>query len=138
MSPSRTWMCILSRHEGCCAPIYARGLCRSHYNQARYLISEELETWESLEKQGRAMPKLRQNSPISKFARIQKAIIELRDEGVYPSASAINCKLGRACTTLRGDECWMRRQIFENLGLKIRARGPGFSSYNSGEKLKSA
>jgi len=38
--------CIMS---GCGYKRYARGLCKSHYDKAQYLIGEGIETWESLE-----------------------------------------------------------------------------------------
>ncbi len=107
----------------CDRNVHARGLCESHYHQCRYLIREGLETWESLEKSGRARPPSTPRYSKTKRERVREAVVALHRRGVYPSSAAVGFCMGRMSCTLRGDELVIRREIFKELGIEVRHRG---------------
>lgn len=110
--------CIIS---GCNNRIYARGLCKCHYNRARYFVQEKLTTWDGLVASKQALPKQRADKLDRK--QLQKAILALHQAGEYPSVTRICQEIGRKSRILRGKECKWRDEIFEELGIVIKTRG---------------
>ena len=119
-----TLFCIFNR---CMSPRYSRGLCKRHYDRARYIVKLSLDTWDDLVARGQALPKRVFRDKGAKGQRIREAIIAIHARGKYPSASKICRELGRSSKALRGDECNIRHEVFEELGIAISHRGPSIS-----------
>lgn len=104
----------------CFAPPHARGLCHHHYDQARYLVREGIETWDGLVEAGLARSKLAPEHRGSVEERTREAILQVHAKGEYPSGVKINHAMGRASGFLSGEQCRVRREAFKELGIKVR------------------
>lgn len=112
----------------CSTSPHARGLCLHHYQRARYLIQQGIETWENLEHHGLAQPRrFKEYGGKAHAARLRATIVSLHEHGIYPSAVAINRELGYRSSVLSSRDAKLRREIFQELGIEIYRRGPDIS-----------
>ena|GEM_PF-6683785 len=109
---------------GCRRLSRVRGLCRAHYGRAQYAISQGMETWEALIRRGLALPARKRIG--DRERRMRKAILAIYARGEYPSVRRITLELHRSSRTLSASECEIRREVFEELGIKLSRRGTAF------------
>lgn len=116
--------CII---KGCMDETYARGLCHKHYSKTYYLISQGIETWDSLIKCGMASPLRKAESIKEKPEVIGEAIIKLHSMKIYPSVRKIMIAIGRKPSGLKLEEKKIRDEMFNKLGISKSSRGSGIS-----------
>jgi len=107
-------LCILS---GCYSEQFARGLCRHHYDAARYAIRVGLDSWKGLEEAGRALPSIRDHHDQHELRAVICALVR---DNVYPSLNNLRYKMGRRLTNA---EVRFRNEIFTELGIDMKYRG---------------
>lgn len=100
--------------HGCFNIVSSRGLCRTCYAKAHYLILNSVETWDSLEKAGRAKRKLLRTEPLE--VRMRRAITELILNNECLTGVRIAVKIGRKSGCLSGKEWIVRNRILKELG----------------------
>lgn len=100
-----------------------RGLCQKCYSRSRYLVTEGIETWESLVKRGLALPRLRPPHAESKEIRMRRAIQTIVSRGEYPSIVKINKEMGNKSDTFSPSEVQIRHALFRELRIEVKTQG---------------